>query len=417
MTAVRGQARRFSDTPRGVHVDQPLVLAALALLAIGIVMVGSTSVAVAEKYQVGEWYFLARHVLFVLLGLGLAVAVQWLDTRWLEPAGRGFLFASLLLLALVLMPGLGVTVNGATRWLNFGLFRFQVVEAVKLLMILYVAGYLARRPDLARAGLMETLKPLLVGGLVAAILLKQPDMGSAVVLMVIVAGMVWLAGATWKHLSLLGLAALPLATFAALEPYRLARLTSFGDPFADPYDSGFQLVQALIAVGRGEVAGVGLGGSVQKLFYLPEAHTDFIFAILAEELGLIGIVLVLGLFALMVVRVFRIGIRAQIAGRGFAAFACYGIGLWIGLQALVSMGVNLGVLPTKGLTLPLVSAGGSSILMLLLALGLVVRIGRELDRAELSRPRRHREMGFVDMFGDRRVAAPNGARQGARREV
>ena len=391
MTSARKQARRYSDKSRGVSLDQPLVLSILALLAIGIVMVASTSVAVAEKYSVGEWHFFSRHLVFVALGLALAVAVQWLNTSILEKAGRICLLLALLLLAAVLMPGLGVTVNGATRWLNLGLFRFQVVEAVKLLMIIYIAGYLARRPSLGEAGLMDTLKPLLVGGLVAAILLKQPDMGSALVLMAILGGMVWLAGAAWKSLSLLGLAALPLVTFAALEPYRLKRLTSFGDPFSDPYNAGFQLVQALIAVGRGEVSGVGIGGSVQKLFYLPEAHTDFIFAILAEELGLLGIIAVLALFAVLVVRILRIGLRAHAAGSVFAAFTTFGIGLWIGLQALVSIGVNLGVLPTKGLTLPLVSAGGSSLMMTLAALGVVLRIGWELDQAQLARPRRRRE--------------------------
>ncbi len=391
MTAVRRQARRYSDPARGVSIDRPLVLSILALLAIGMVMVASTSVAVAEKYAVGDWHFFSRHLVFVLLGLGLAAGVQWLSLALLERTDRLCLLVSLLLLAAVLVPGLGVTVNGATRWLNLGLFRFQVVEAVKLLMILYIAGYLARRPGLGQAGMVDTLKPLLIGGLVAAIILKQPDMGSALVLMAILGGMVWLAGAAWKSLSLLGLAAAPLVTFAALEPYRLQRLTSFGDPFSDPYNVGFQLVQALIAIGRGEVSGVGIGGSVQKLFYLPEAHTDFIFAILAEELGLLGILAVLALFAVLIVRILRIGIRAHAAGATFAAFTTFGIGLWIGLQALVSIGVNLGVLPTKGLTLPLVSAGGSSMMVTLLALGLVVRIARELDQQALARPRRQRE--------------------------
>lgn len=391
MVAARRQARRYSDPARRFSIDQPLVLSALALLAIGTVMVASTSVAVAEKYSVGEWHFFSRHLMFIMLGLALAVGVQWVNTSLLEKSGRLCLLLALLLLAAVLVPGLGVTVNGATRWLNMGLFRFQVVEAVKLLMILYIAGYLAHRPGLGEAGLMDTLKPLLVGGMVAAIILKQPDMGSALVLMAILGGMVWLAGAAWKSFSLLGLAAAPLVTFAALEPYRLQRLTSFGDPFSDPYNAGFQLVQALIAVGRGEISGVGIGGSVQKLFYLPEAHTDFIFAILAEELGLLGILAVLALFAVLVVRILRIGIRAHAAGSVFAAFATFGIGLWIGLQALISIGVNLGVLPTKGLTLPLVSAGGSSMMILLLALGLVVRFARELDQQELARPRRQRE--------------------------
>lgn len=387
MGAVRRQARRAGERTQYQMLDEPLLLAVLALLGVGLVMVASTSVAVAEKYGVGEWHFFVRHAVFVVLGVGLAVAVQWIPMRALERADRACLLASLLLLGAVLVPGLGVAVNGATRWLSLGPFRFQVVEAVKLLMIVYVAGYLARRPDLPAAGLKETVKPLLVGGMVAAILMLQPDMGSAVVLMAILAGMVWLGGAAWKSLSLLGLAALPLVGFAALEPYRLRRLTSFGDPFADPFDAGFQLVQALIAVGRGEVSGVGIGGSVQKLFYLPEAHTDFIFAILAEELGLLGIVAVLALFALLIVRIFRIGLRAHGAGSPFAAFVTFGIGLWIGLQALVSIGVNLGVLPTKGLTLPLVSAGGSSMLALLAALGLVIRIGREFDPDAHARPR------------------------------
>lgn len=391
MGAVRRQARRHGDPARSVEIDGPLLLAALALLGVGIVMVASTSVAVAEKYAVGEWHFLSKHVIFVVLGLLLAGGFQLVDTRWLEKSGRLCLVASLILLLLVFVPGLGHTVNGAQRWINLGVTRFQAVEAVKLLMIVYVAGYLAARPTLGNSGFTETLKPLLVGALIAAVLLQQPDMGSAVVLMAIIGGMVWLAGAAWKYLALLGMSAIPLVTFAAMEPYRLRRIAILGDPFSDPYNAGFQLVQALIAVGRGQVTGVGLGSSVQKLFYLPEAHTDFIFAILAEELGLIGILCVLALFAVLVFRIFRIGLAAQRAERPFAAFVAFGVGLWIGLQALVSIGVNLGVLPTKGLTLPLVSAGGSSLMMTLAALGLVIKIGRELGRAELARPRRRQE--------------------------
>ncbi|MDT8409486.1 MAG: putative lipid II flippase FtsW [Wenzhouxiangellaceae bacterium] len=391
MAIAHRQARRYSEAPRGVRIDQPLVLSALALLGIGIVMVASTSFAVAEKYEVGQWHFLTRHLSFVAIGVLLATGARFVSIRRVEQSSRLCLLAALVLLMAVLVPGLGVTVNGATRWLELGLFRFQVVEAVKLLTIIYVAGYLANRPALGQAGLLDTVKPLLVGALIAAILLKQPDMGSAVVVIAILAGMVWLAGAAWKYLSLMGLAALPLVTFAALEPYRMRRLAIVGDPFSDPFDAGFQLVQALIAVGRGQVSGVGLGGSVQKLFYLPEAHTDFIFAILAEELGLIGIFAVLALFAVLVWRIFRIGVRALQAERPFAAFTAFGIGLWLGLQALVSIGVNLGVLPTKGLTLPLISAGGSSMMMVLIALGLVLRIGWELDSEQLSRPRRQRE--------------------------
>ncbi|MFN2334510.1 MAG: putative lipid II flippase FtsW [Wenzhouxiangellaceae bacterium] len=387
----RVQARCLSDESRAGQLDQPLILATLALLSIGTVMVASTSISAAETYSVGTWHFLIRHLVFISLGLGLALACQFLDTRLLENSGRICLLLSLMLLVAVLIPGLGVTVNGATRWLNFGLFRFQVVEAVKLLMIVYVASYLARHPDLGRSGLVDTIKPLLVAGLIAVVLLKQPDMGSAVVIVAILGGMVWLAGAAWKYLGLLGLGAAPLIASAALVPYRRERLAILGDPFADPFDTGFQLVQALIAVGRGQLGGVGLGDSVQKLFYLPEAHTDFIFAILAEELGLFGIVAVLALFAIVVFRIFRIGVHAHRSERRFAAFAVYGVGLWIGLQALISIGVNLGVLPTKGLTLPFVSAGGSSMMMLLLAVGLVIRVGWELNQAKLAKPRRRRE--------------------------
>ena len=220
-------------------------------------------------------------------------------------------------------------------------------------------------------------------------------MGSAAVLTAIVGGMVWLAGAAWRHVAVLGLLALPAFGFAAMEPYRLRRIISFMDPWADPYASGFQLTQALIAVGRGEVFGVGLGASIQKLFYLPEAHTDFIFAVMAEELGLLGVILILLLFMLLIARIMAIGLMAHRAGRPFAGNLAYGIGLWIGLQALISMGVNLGVLPTKGLTLPLISSGGSSLLMTFLALGIVFRIRYEIDRAaQLAGPRiRHSGAG------------------------
>jgi cell division protein FtsW len=205
-------------------------------------------------------------------------------------------------------------------------------------------------------------------------------MGSAAVITAIIAGMIWLAGAAWRHIVVLGMMTLPVFGFAAMEPYRLRRIVSFMDPWADPFNSGFQLTQALIAVGRGELFGVGLGASVQKLFYLPEAHTDFIFAVMAEEFGLLGVVFVLAMFALLVSRIMVIGIMAHRRGRPFAGFLAYGVGLWIGIQAMVSIGVNLGVLPTKGLTLPLISSGGSSTLMTLLAVGMVLRVKYELDR-------------------------------------
>jgi cell division protein FtsW len=302
------------------------------------------------------------------------------------------LLAALFLL-LVFVPGLGHTVNGSTRWINLGIVKFQAVEAVKLMVIVYTAGYLVRKSGKLDKRFFDTFKPLMLVGILCGILLLQPDLGSAAVITAVVGGMVWLAGAAWRHVAVLGLLAVPVFGMAAMEPYRLRRIVSFMDPFSDPFASGFQLVQALIAVGRGEVTGVGLGASIQKLYYLPEAHTDFIFAILAEELGLVGVLLILGLFMLMVTRILTIGMMAHRMGRPFAGHVAFGIGLWLGLQALVSIGVNLGVLPTKGLTLPLISSGGSSMLMVLVALGVVFRIRYELDlevqrNAPRSRPRR-----------------------------
>jgi cell division protein FtsW len=299
---------------------------------------------------------------------------------FLERISRPLMALSVLLLLMVFVPGLGHTVNGSARWIRLGLLNFQAVEAVKLMVIIYLAGYLARKAQLVQTRFFDTLKPLLFAGLLSVILLLQPDMGSAAVITAIVAGMVWLAGAAWRHILVLGMLTLPAFGFAAMEPYRLRRIVSFMDPWADPFASGFQLTQALIAVGRGELFGVGIGASIQKLFYLPEAHTDFIFAVLAEEFGLLGVIAVLALFMVLVTRIMVIGSMAHRNNRPFAGFVAYGIGLWIGLQAMVSVGVNLGMLPTKGLTLPLISSGGSSMLMTLVALGVVLRIKYELDR-------------------------------------
>ncbi len=385
------QAVRWRDAPRTVGLDTTLVVTTACLLAIGVVMVTSTSMAVAEGYAVSGWHFVSRHMVFIIAGVFAATSLRLIGTRHLDAIARLCLPLALVILLLPFVPGLGHEVNGATRWIHLGFVRFQVVEAAKLLMIIHVAGYLARRPELREGRFRDTLKPLLAVGVLAGVLLLQPDMGSAVVLVAIIGGMVWLAGAAWKHLTLLGLTSVPLLTFAAMEPYRLQRVMTFADPWADPYNAGFQLTQALIAVGRGQFSGVGLGSSVQKLFYLPEAHTDFIFAVLAEEFGLVGIAVVMVLFALLIGRIFRIGLKARAMDKAFAAFTAWGIGLWIGIQALVSIGVNLGMLPTKGLTLPLISSGGSSLMMTLLAIGVVLRIDHELKCEELERPRRRQE--------------------------
>jgi cell division protein FtsW len=379
-TGARNQAYQAGSMPVPVRLDTWVLLPALLLLSIGIIMVGSASIAVAEGQGASPYHYLLRHLIFIAVGVTLALSLKIIPIAFLERVSRPMLALSVLLLLLVLIPGVGHTVNGSTRWIRLGFVNFQVVEAVKLMVIIYLAGYLARKAQSVQSRFFDTLKPLIFAGLLSAILLIQPDMGSAAVITAIVAGMVWLAGAAWRHIFVLGMLTLPAFAFAAMEPYRLRRIVSFMDPWADPYASGFQLTQALIAVGRGELFGVGIGASIQKLFYLPEAHTDFIFAVLAEEFGLLGVIAVLVLFLLLVTRIMIIGIMAHRSNKPFAGFIAYGIGLWLGLQAVVSVGVNLGVLPTKGLTLPLISSGGSSMLMTLMAIGIVLRIKYEMDR-------------------------------------
>jgi cell division protein FtsW len=382
------QASRSSRLQRNVKVDAWLLVPVLLLVASGLVMVGSSSIAVAESHGVATYYYLLRHLIYIVMGLFLASIFRSIPIDFLARISRPLMLLSVMLLLLVFIPGIGHSVNGSARWISLGFVNFQVVEAVKVMVIIYMAGYLVRKAEMVKVRFFDTLKPLVLAGLLTGILLIQPDMGSAAVITAIVGGMVWLAGAAWRHILMLGLAAVPVFGMAAMEPYRLRRIVSFMNPWADPYDSGFQLTQALIAVGRGEVFGVGLGASIQKLFYLPEAHTDFIFAVLAEEFGLLGVIFILTLFMLLVSRIMIIGLMAHRMERPFAGNVAFGIGLWIGLQALVSMGVNLGVLPTKGLTLPLISSGGSSVLMTFVALGIVFRIRYELDRdAPLNIPR------------------------------
>jgi len=347
-----GKQARHSGYAAAVVVrpDSWVLVPALLLLAIGVVMVGSASVAIAEDQGVATYHYLLRHLVYIALGVLLALVFRVIPIAFLERLSRPMMLLSALLLLAVLIPGVGHEVNGSTRWIRLGFVNFQVVEAVKLMVVIYLAGYLARKTGLVQTNFFDTFKPLIFAGLLSVILLLQPDMGSAAVITAIIAGMVWLAGAAWRHIFVLGLLTLPAFAYAAMEPYRLRRIVSFMDPWADPYASGFQLTQALIAVGRGELFGVGLGASIQKLFYLPEAHTDFIFAVLAEEFGLAGVIVVLTLFLLLVTRIMIIGIMAHRNERPFAGFLAYGIGLWVGLQAVVSVGVNLGVLPTKGLS-------------------------------------------------------------------
>ncbi|AVP95916.1 putative lipid II flippase FtsW [Ahniella affigens] len=364
-------------------LDLGLILPACALLALGVVMVASSSIAVAEGDGLSPFYYLYRHLVFLALGLGLAGFLVIVPLEKIEQHHLWLLLGVFVLLALPFVPGLGVRINGARRWINLGVSNFQVVEMVKLMLIAYLASYMVRlRPQL-RSTFGGILKPLGIAGLMMIALLAQPDFGSASLILAITLGMIWLGGAKPQYLAAMGATLLPVMVWAATSAeYRMRRLTSFLNPWKDPFDDGFQLTQALIAVGRGEWFGVGLGASIQKLFYLPEAHTDFIFAVIAEELGLAGVALVLALFAWMSARMFVLGMRGLRVGADFAAYCLFGIAIWLSVQAMVSIGVNLGVLPTKGLTLPLISSGGSSMLMTIAALGLALRAGFEITRAE-----------------------------------
>jgi cell division protein FtsW len=292
-----------------------------------------------------------------------------------ERSGMALLGFSLFLLTLVLLPGVGKEVNGSTRWISLGLFNFQVSEAVKLFLIVYVAGYLVRHGDAVRSSIWGFIKPMLMIGIAALLLLLEPDFGATVVIIGTVLGMMYLGGVRFTQfvsfLALFGAAAVLLIVSS---PYRLERLTSFMNPWADPFDSGFQLTQSLIAIGTGGWFGTGLGGSVQKLFYLPESHTDFLFAVLSEELGFIGVCTVIVLYSILFYRATRIALQAEKCGNRFAAYIAYGIGIWLGMQAVINMGVNMGLLPTKGLTLPLMSYGGSSLIISCMAIGLLLRI-------------------------------------------
>jgi cell division protein FtsW len=373
----RKQATRLESI--GGHYDFWLATAAAALISIGVVMVASSSIAMAST----PFYYLTRHLLFVAMGLGLAWTLMRMELKTIEKYNQLLLLGCVVLLLVVFVPGLGVKVNGARRWLNLLVIRFQTVEAVKVLYIVWLASYLVRFRDEVNATWPAMLKPLGVAAALVVLLLLQPDFGSSTLLLAITAGMLVLGGVNLPRMFtpvLMGLVA--LVALVIFEPYRMRRVTSFLDPWKDQLGSGYQLSNALMAIGRGQWTGVGLGSSVQKLNYLPEAHTDFIFSVIGEELGFAGVCAIVGLYALLVGRACYVGYRCIEMRRHFAGYIAFGIALWIGMQAFVSVGVNLGMLPTKGLTLPLISSGGSSVLMTLAAMGLLLRVSYELSRAE-----------------------------------
>lgn len=358
--------------------DPLLAGTAVVLLSLGLIMVASASISLSDRQFGQPFYYTVRQAIFVAAGLLAAWGVMRVRLVYWEKGGVAMLFVGMALLVAVLIPGLGHEVNGSRRWLPFGLFNLQASEPMKLFVIVYLAGYLVRHGEELRGTLKGFLKPLALLSVIAVLLLLEPDFGATAVMFATALGMIFLGGVRLAHFfAVLGVVGAAAAALALTSPYRMQRLTTFLDPWADPFDSGFQLTQALIAIGRGEWWGVGLGGSIQKLFYLPEAHTDFLFAVLAEELGLLGVIAVLVLFTLLVWRAFVIGHRAQLSGNRFGAYLAYGLGMWLGLQAFINMGVNMGALPTKGLTLPLMSYGGSSIIIMCMAVALLLRVDYE----------------------------------------
>ncbi len=393
MSIFNKQANKMSSTSYlVVGVDFWLMFSVVMLISIGIAMVASSSFAIAEKYNDDAFHYLNRHIVFIGLGSMFSIVILAMKMDWMQKLSRILMAVAIILLVLVLIPGIGVEINGSQRWLNLGFSRFQVVEAVKLAMIVYLAGYIVRHKTGVQNSFSGVIKPLFLSVILAALLLMQPDFGSAVLLIVITLFMVFIAGARYRDLSILGLlSASSMALIAIAEPYRVKRLISFQNPWDDPFDGGFQLVQALIAIGSGKLSGIGIGGSVQKLFYLPEAHTDFIFSVYAEEMGFIGVVVLITLYLVLITRIFAISKQAYVYGKDFASFACAGIGVWIALQAFLSMGVNLGLLPTKGLTLPFISSGGSAIMMSLLSLAIVMRVSYENRMHNLKAIRKYDE--------------------------
>lgn len=361
-----------------VGLDGPMCAGIALLLCWGLVMVASASVAQAEKMTGAPFHYFWRQLLFVGIGGVTAFGAYLVPMHVWERKSALIAFVAVGLLILVLIPGIGIKVNAARRWIDFKIVRVQPSEFARLALIVYLSGYIVRRQARLQnswAGLLMPFLPLLFAG---ALLILEPDFGATVILLTVAFVMLFLGGARlWHLLVLMVTGGSALAVVAVAEAYRLRRIMGFRDPFADINNSGWQLANSLIAVGRGEWTGVGLGNSIQKLLYLPEMHTDFIFAILAEEFGLLGVFVLMALFGLVVWRGFVIGGVAEAANERFKAYVCYGLSTWLGLQALINMGVNMGALPTKGLTLPLISYGGASLVCVLVMLALILRVDYE----------------------------------------
>lgn len=367
------------------NIDMALLAVIVLLLGIGLIMVASSSISIAEKQMGNPFHYLQRQTLFVIAGMMAAAIMVTIPIKVWEKMGLMLVITSYVLLVAVLIPGIGKTVNGSTRWIPMGVINLQASEAVKLLMIIYMGGYLVRRGENVRESFRGFCVPMGLLAITAILLLLEPDFGATVVISTVCMGMLFLAGARlWQFAMLSGFALISLSVLAVTSPYRMQRLTAFLNPWEDPFNSGFQLTQSLIAIGSGDWFGAGLGNSVQKLFYLPEAHTDFLFAVYAEEMGLVGVALLIVLFGFVVMRAMRIGAISEAEERTTGGYLSYGIAIWIGMQAFINMGVNMGLLPTKGLTLPFMSYGGSSLIIMCAALGILLRVDYENRSANIS---------------------------------
>ena len=384
-------ARKIKPVAGGFHVDWLLFFVSFALLGIGYVLVVSASLHLGMKMNGNSMYYPLRQLIHILVGLIVGFGVVMTPLKVWERNGASLFFFGLFLLVLVLTP-MGIKVNGSSRWISLLGVRIQASELMKLVSVIYIAGYVDRHKKSVQQAAFSLVKPLMMFAMACVLLLLEPDFGSSVVIITIVMGVMYLAGARLGQFAvLIGFVAILGRALIYSSPYRLARLESFKNPWADAQDTGFQLVQALIAFGRGEVYGVGLGSGVQKIFYLPEAHTDFLFSVLAEELGLVGVLTVILLFGGFIFRAFSIAAKAEEVGFRFAAFIAYGLGIWFGFQAFINMGVNMGMLPTKGLTLPLMSYGGGSMIIMCAAVAMLFRVHSEVTEQIKSVPKGKQE--------------------------
>jgi cell division protein FtsW len=380
----------MQDRSAPIRIDPWILWPAILLSMIGLLMVTSASMVISERQYGYPFYYFARHLIYLCISCGAAAVVCCLPISFWARHSRMILLAVICLLVLVLIPGIGRTVNGSRRWIHLGFITIQVSEFAKLAMAIFMADYLARRHHEVIHHLSGFIRPLLVLSVVGVLLLGEPDFGATSVITIMVLGLLFMVGVRlWPFALMAGVVASIMTILAITSPYRMARITSFLNPWVHPFGSGYQLTQSLIAFGRGGFWGVGLGNSIQKLFYLPEAHTDFVYAVLAEELGVWGQLLVISLFAIFVGRGFVIG-RRLLNHQPFAAYLSFALSIWIALQAMINIGVNAGVLPTKGLTLPFISYGGSSLLAGGIVVGLMLRLASDSAQASVSSRTRQR---------------------------